>query len=85
MKELGEAINQSLSDSERIAEVMARIKASGYDIFLVLEATIGFSRREDGEEPGELVNVECSDPEFRVTSQDVRFLKSLRISVESSE
>ena len=39
MKELGEAINSSLSDSDEIAEVISRIKAGGYDVFLVLEAT----------------------------------------------
>ena len=33
MKELGEAINESLADSEQIAEVVARIKEGGYDIF----------------------------------------------------
>ena len=44
MKELGEAINESLSDSEQIAEVIAKIKAGGYDVFLVLEATIGFNK-----------------------------------------
>ena len=32
MKELGEAINESLSDSEQIAEVVSRIKEGGYDI-----------------------------------------------------
>ena len=45
MKELGDAINGSLSDSEQIAEVVARIKEGGYDIFLVLEATIGVSKQ----------------------------------------
>ncbi len=36
MKELGDAINESLSDSEQISEVVARIKdVAGYDIFLV--------------------------------------------------
>src|SRR3954447_20524368 len=44
MKELGEAINESLADSDQIAEVVTRIKDGGYDIFLVLEATIGVSR-----------------------------------------
>ena len=44
MKELGEAINESLADSEQIAEVVSKIKDSGYDIFLVLEATIGVSK-----------------------------------------
>ena len=45
MKELGEAINESLAESEQIAEVVARIKEGGYDIFLVLEATIGVSKQ----------------------------------------
>ena len=47
MKELGEAINESLSDSEQIAEVISKIKAGGYDVFLVLEATIGFNKHEE--------------------------------------
>jgi hypothetical protein len=45
MKELGQAINESLSDSDQIAEVVSRIKEDGYDIFLVLEATIGVSKQ----------------------------------------
>jgi hypothetical protein len=45
MKELGEAINESLSDSESIAGVVSRIKEGGYDIFLTLEATIGISKQ----------------------------------------
>lgn len=44
MKELGDAINQSLSESQQITEVVSRIKEHGYKIFLVLEATIGVSR-----------------------------------------
>ena len=46
MKQLGEAINDSISDSEQVAEVIARIKSGGYDIFVVLEATVGFNKRE---------------------------------------
>ena len=46
MQELGNAINESLSDSDRIAEAIGEIKRAGYDVFLVLEATIGFNKRE---------------------------------------
>jgi hypothetical protein len=45
MKELGEAINESLSDSDSIAGVVGRIKEDGYDSFLTLEATIGLSKQ----------------------------------------
>ena len=54
MQELGSAINESLSDSDRIAAAIGEIKRAGYDVFLVLEATIGFNKREDaGGEPEE--------------------------------
>lgn len=50
MQELGNAINESLSDSDRIAEAIGEIKRAGYDVFLVLEATIGFNKRDDSAE-----------------------------------
>ena len=53
IKELGDAINNSLSDSEQIAEVISRIKAGGYDVFVVLEATIGFNEADETEEQQE--------------------------------
>ena len=82
MEQLGEAINNSLSDSEQIAEVITRIKAGGYDVFLVLEATIGFNERETAEQPSSGQRPVRFTADFQVTSQDVKFLKSLHISVE---
>ncbi len=85
MKELGEAINESLSDSDQIAEVISKIKAGGYDVFLVLEATIGFNKHE---EPAAarptLVATRPGHPDFKVNAQDVKFLKSLRISIDDA-
>ena len=79
MKELGDAINNSLSDSEQIAEVISRIKDGGYDVFVVLEATIGVNQ-QDGDEAADDLS-ESSSAELNVTSQDLKFLKSLRITV----
>jgi hypothetical protein len=53
MQELGNAINESLSDSDRIAAAIGEIKRAGYDVFLVLEATIGFNKRDDSDEEDE--------------------------------
>ena len=78
MKELGDAINNSLSDSEQIAEVISRIKAGGYDVFVVLEATIGFNQNDEAED--EPVHQTVAD--IKMTQQDLKFLKSLRIRVE---
>jgi len=85
IKELGDAINNSLSDSEQIAEVISRIKDGGYDVFVVLEATIGFNERDEREEEESLPAPRLSSADFEVTSQDLQFLKSLRISVEEGQ
>ena len=53
MQELGNAINESLSDSDRIAAAIGEIKKAGYDVFLVLEATIGFNKRDESEDSDE--------------------------------
>jgi hypothetical protein len=84
MKELGEAINESLADSDQIAEVVAKIKEGGYDIFLVLEATIGVSKPgEKSTDKTSLVTTLSSNPEFKISDQDLKFLKSLRIKIEN--
>ena len=90
MQELGNAINDSLSESDRIAEAIGEIKKAGYDVFLVLEATIGFNRREEGSEneEEELEVTEEPKPNFQATgkikftSQDHRFLRALKIAVD---
>ena len=91
MQELGNAINDSLSESDRIAEAIGEIKRAGYDVFLVLEATIGFNRRdesgdEDEEEHGEVADEPKRTFEatgkIKFTTQDHRFLRALKIAVD---
>jgi hypothetical protein len=91
MQELGNAINESLSDSERIASAIGEIRRAGYDVFLVLEATIGFNKRaEDAEDEIETIvtaddalgEAFTSSGKIRWTSQDHKFLKALKISAE---
>ncbi len=84
IKELGDAINASLSDSDQIAEVMGRIRSAGYDLFLVLEVTIGFNKRGEANlVHRQKLNAEPrSEPEFRLTTQDAQFLRALKISAD---
>ncbi len=90
MQELGNAINDSLSESDRIAEAIGEIKRAGYDVFLVLEATIGFNRREEGEGEEEEQSEVSEEPKrnfettgkIKFTSQDHRFLRALKIAVD---
>jgi hypothetical protein len=91
MQELGNAINESLSDSDRIAAAIGEIKRAGYDVFLVLEATIGFNKREEAEETEDGETIELgAQPEtgrrkvgkIKLTTQDQKFLRALKISVD---
>ena len=91
MQELGNAINDSLSESDRIAEAIGEIKRAGYDVFLVLEATIGFNRRDESadDEDGEDEVSEAEEPKrfeatgkIKLTTQDHRFLRALKIAVD---
>jgi hypothetical protein len=90
MQELGNAINDSLSESDRIAEAIGEIKKAGYDVFLVLEATIGFNRRDDSSESEEEELEASEEPKrnfettgkIKFTSQDHRFLRALKIAVD---
>ena len=86
IKQLGDAINETLSGSDRIADAIAAIKSEGYDVFLVLEATVGFNKHESDErELAETHGYGNSEPEFKVNAQDLRFLKSLKIAANESE
>lgn len=96
MQELGNAINESLSDSDRIAAAIGEIKRAGYDVFLVLEATIGFNKREENaedESEAEGETVEEAPPKRRfestgkikLTSQDQKFLKALKIAIDEDK
>ena len=91
MKELGMAINESLSESEPISDAISNIRGAGYDVFLVLEATIGFNKRPEAEESSDSDDEHPADRsdlpsgELRLTPRDNDFLKLLRISLGSSQ
>jgi hypothetical protein len=71
LRELGHAINDTVSESDRITGAIAGVRAHGYDIVLKLDATIGLAKRDGSNEEG-----------TAMTTQDRRFLESLRIQVD---
>lgn len=87
IQQLGEAIHESVIESEQIAGVVQDIRKHGFDVLLMLEATIGLNEvganagsgdssetgGEQGGEPGTF------------TPNDLHFLRSLRISVEGDK
>jgi|SRR6266542_1864590 len=86
MRKLGEAINESISASRPIADVIESVKASGYDVFMVLEVTVGLNRSGEQASSSETISQpssEVSEPELRISRQDARFLESMKISISS--
>ncbi len=105
LRELGHAINDTVSDSERIAEAIANVRAAGFDIVLRLDATIGLARRDaeqikitsldrkfleslhirvDEEVIREEKTAAVAERKQDVTVQDIKFLKSLKISLDET-
>lgn len=82
IQKLGEAIHETVSESEDIAVVVKDIREQGFDVLLMLEATIGLNEVESGSEQVQDGSEEGEGP---FTSSDLSFLRSLRISVSESE
>jgi hypothetical protein len=89
VQDLGSTIQRTLAESPQIAHCLNRIKAEGYEVSLVLEATIGFNKtgsRETAEVSTFDFRVEKSEPvALKMTPLDKKFLRSLKISVEEVE
>ena len=89
VQDLGSTIQRTLSESPQIVLCLNHIKSEGYEVSLVLEATIGFNRtgsREAAEVSTFDFRVEKSEPaRIKMTPLDKKFLRSLKISVESEE
>lgn len=85
LKELGDAINDSISESEHVNERIQRIREEGYNLYVVLDATIGLNR-DDGSEAAadpdgerEMPTTSAAGIQFRINVNDLAFLRSLGI------
>ena len=83
LRDLGTAINESISGSDDVNRHIQKIRDEGYNLYVVLDATIGLNRQDDaGEEPApaEVVAVKSSkDVQFRININDLALLRSLGI------
>ena len=87
-QEVGATLRRVLAESPQVAQCLSRIRAEGYDVSVVLEATIGFSRaeRNDTSLAAFDVRVEKAEPlPLKMTPLDRKFLRSLKITVEEEE
>ena len=86
LRDLGTAINESISGSDDVNRHMQKIRDEGYDLYVVLDATIGLNK-QDGEEheptpATALVARNAStnkEAQFRINVNDLSLLRSLGI------
>jgi uncharacterized protein (UPF0335 family) len=86
IQQLGEAIHESVVESEQIAGVVQDIREHGFDVLLMLEATIGLNgvnSKESAISPGQDGEEDQDGEPF--SQNDLSFLRSLRISVLGDE
>jgi hypothetical protein len=85
IQQLGEAIHESVIESEQIAGVVQDIRKHGFDVLLMLEATIGLNEVTQSPKGGEGGEGEAEGDATSFTQNDLSFLRSLRISVEGDD
>jgi hypothetical protein len=86
IQQLGEAIHESVIESEQIAGVVQDIREYGFDVLLMLEATIGLNEVDkEADETTVEGEAEKQESPTEFTSNDLSFLRSLRISIEGED
>jgi hypothetical protein len=83
LQELGSAINESISSSDDVNQRIQRIRDEGYDLYVVLDATIGLNK-QDGEEEAPADGTEAlvlapKEVQFRINVNDLAMLRELGI------
>ncbi|HWZ86035.1 MAG TPA: hypothetical protein VN032_07540 [Thermoanaerobaculia bacterium] len=89
LKELGQAINESISGSGRVHDSIQKIRDEGYNLYMVLDAKVGVKKRESKARSRRAAALASAEPDetssvseraaFRINLKDLRFLKSLGI------
>jgi len=79
---LGASINETLTDSPEIHERLQEIRDAGYEVFLIIETKVGFYPGPGSQETEQNTAPAEGPTRLNATRDDVKFLKSLKISAE---
>ncbi len=88
VQNLEKSIEQAIASSPQVEECLTRIRDEGYEISLVLQATLAFAPMGelDMKQVEEVAGVfNESDGQFRMSTLDRKFLRSLKIAVDVDE
>ena len=75
-EEVGTAINESVRDSSAVASAIERLREAGFEMELTLKLEIGLRPQTEEQE------AESTDQSLELTEDDLRILRSMKISFE---
>ncbi|HMC21207.1 MAG TPA: hypothetical protein VKL19_05140 [Thermoanaerobaculia bacterium] len=79
LRDLGSAINESISGSDDVNKQIQKIRDEGYNLYVVLDATIGLNRQGEPEAPTEVIVKSDKEIQFRININDLALLRALGI------
>jgi hypothetical protein len=86
-KELADAIAAAVAENPQVEACRARAREAGYDMRVTLEAVVGFVNRTNGAAVTKITTPARLLPPrkaFELTTNDRRFLRSLRIGADEA-
>ena len=81
LRELGTAINESISGSDDVNRQIQKIRDEGYNLYVVLDATIGLNKEDEplSEVPAVVMVKSDKEIQFRININDLALLRALGI------
>ena len=86
-KELADAIAGAVAENPQVEACRAKAREAGFDMRVTLEAVVGFLNRNNGAAVSKITTPARLLPTrkaFELTTNDRRFLRSLRIGAEDA-
>ena len=87
-RELADAIGDAVSEDPEVEACREKARAEGYEMRVSLEAVVAFGSKYDAKSRETAIEEEFINPpdsEIKITANDRRFLRSLRIAAEESQ
>lgn len=85
VRNLEKSIEQAIASSPQVEECLSLIRGEGYELSLVLQATLAFAPRGelDHDKVEKVAGLAEESASFRMSSLDKKFLRSLKIAVDA--
>jgi hypothetical protein len=85
LRELGTAINESISGSDDVNRQIQKIRDEGYNLYVVLDATIGLNRQDEENEEGTETELELQPAEVAVRDEVVRDEREIQFRINVND